>query len=113
VQRDTAVPEVDALLVQVVPDRLDVERITADDELAEPLRDRVRGRHLDRRACDGWRRIRLADAEQALVRLDADDERVLGPVRAQLDLGKSQNDRLDTGDAHGYSSWWGGVRPLG
>ena len=100
VQGDAAMPEVHALLVQVVPDRLDVERIAADQELSEPLRDHVRRRHLDRGAGDRRCGVRLPDARETLVGLDPHDEGVLCPVGPQLDLGKAENDRLDTGDAH-------------
>jgi hypothetical protein len=91
-------------IAELVPDRLDVERIAADQQLAEPLRDRVRRRHLDDRPRDDRRGVALADAVEPLVGLDADEEGVLGAVGPQLDLGKAQDDGLDAGDAHGILS---------
>ena len=87
-------------LVEVVPDRLDVERIAADQRLAHADEHRVRRRHVDERRRDRRRRVRLAVAADALVGVDADDERVLRAVGAQLDLGQPQDDRLDVGDPH-------------
>ena len=111
VQRDAAVAEMDALLVQVVPDRLDVERIAPDQQLGETLRDGVRRRHLDRRPRDCRSGVALADPVEALVGLDADEERILRPVCTELDLGKPKDDRLDAGDAH-VAPLYGSACPL-
>ena len=46
------------------------------------------------------RGVGLAVAAHALVGVDADDERVLRAVGAQLDLGQPQDDRLDVRDPH-------------
>ena len=87
-------------LVERVPDRLDVERIAAEQRLAHADEHRVRRGHVDEGLGDGRRRVGLAVAADTLVGVDADDEGVLGAVGAQLDLGQAQVDRLDVGDAH-------------
>ena len=87
-------------LVEVVPDRLDVERIAAEQRLAHADEHRVRRGHVDEGLGDGRRGVGLAVAAHALVRVDADDERVLRAVGAQLDLGQAEVNRLDVGDAH-------------
>ena len=87
-------------LVEVVPDRLDVERVAAEQRLAHADQHRVRGRHVDEGLGDGRRGVGLAVAAHALVGVDADDERVLRAVGAQLDLGQAEVDRLDVRDAH-------------
>ena len=47
------------------------------------------------------RRIDLADADDAGVGVDLDDQRLLAAVAALVDIGQTQVDRFDAGDFHG------------
>ena len=87
--------------VQLLPDRLDVGRVAADQQRPQPPVHRVRARRLDARAGDPRVQIGLADPGQALVGLDLDDDRVLRRAgRPHVVAGVEQHVRADVGDAH-------------
>src|SRR5581483_7049687 len=69
--------------------------------LRQAAGDLVRERRLDDRLGDRRGRIDLADADEARVGVDLDDERLLAAVAALVDLGQAQVDRLDARDLHG------------
>jgi hypothetical protein len=76
--------------VQPLPDRLDVERVGADQQLAQAEAHVVGPRRLDARARDPRVQIGLADSRDALVGVDLDDDVVLrrargGGVERRLD----------------------------
>src|SRR5918994_1338713 len=84
-----------------LPEACRVQRVLTHEKLAQAARDRVRGRHLDDRAGDVGRRIRLTDPDDALVRVHADEEGVLRAVGARrVDPVQPEDDRLDVGDPH-------------
>ena len=80
VDRDPAPAEVDEAAVHLVPQPLDVQRVLADQHVAQAHRDRVRARRLHERLHELGRRVDLADPGDALVGVDPDDEIVLAPV---------------------------------
>ena len=71
------------------------------DALGQAAANLVRQRRLDDRLGHQRRRIDLADADDAGVGVDLDDERFLAAVAALVDVGQAQVDRLDAGDFHG------------
>ncbi len=76
--------------------------------------DGVRAGCLDERLHELGRRVDLADAGDALVGVDADDEVVLAPVGdAVVHDRLPQDDGLDVGDLHGMSPDADGVRAAG
>ena len=91
---------VDRGLVHLVPEALDVERVLADQDLAQADHDRVGAGRLDDRLDDGRGGVGLADAGDALVGVDEDDGGVLGPVRLHRDARDLQVGDLDIGDLH-------------
>ena len=108
--RDAAPAEVDEAAVHLVPEPLDVERVLADQRVAQARRDRVRARRLDERPHELGRRVDLADPRDALVGVDADDEVVLAAVGdAVVHDRLAQDDGLDVGDLHGGSGLTGTV----
>ena len=80
VDRDPAPAEVDEAAVHLLPEPLDVERVLADQDVAQAHGNRVGARRLDERLDELGRRVDLADARDALVGVDPDDEVVLAPV---------------------------------
>ena len=80
-ERSAAAPVVVARVEHRLPEPVDLERVLAHEDRPQPARERVRGRHLDDRAREKRGRIGLAEAHNALVGMDADEERVLRPVR--------------------------------
>ena len=78
--RDPAPAEVDEAAVHLLPQPLDVQRVLADQDVAQAHRDRVRARRLHERLHELGRRVDLADPGDALVGVDPDDEIVLAPV---------------------------------
>ena len=80
VDRDPAPPEVDEAAVHLLPEPLDVERVLADQDVAQAHGDRVGARRLDERLDELGRRVDLADARDALVGVDPDDQVVLAAV---------------------------------
>ena len=84
-----------------LPEPVDLERVLADDQLADAAGDRMRRRHLDDRARDVRGRVRLADPDHALVGVHPDEERVLRAVgAARVDLVEAEHDGLDVDDLH-------------
>ena len=67
--------------VELLPDRLDVGRVTADQERPQPAIHRVGARRLDARAGDPGVQVGLADPGDALVGLDLDHDGVLRRAR--------------------------------
>ena len=99
VDRDPAAADEDHAAVHLVPEPLDVERVLADQQLAQAVRDRMRGRGVHERRDRVGRRVDLADAGDPLVGVDQDDEIVLAAVRNPLvHGGLPQDDGLDIGD---------------
>ena len=82
--RDPAPPEVDEPAVHPLPEALDVERVLADQHVAQAHGDRVRARRLDERLHELRGGVDLADPRDALVGVDPDDEVVLAAVRDAL-----------------------------
>src|SRR4051794_34993317 len=101
VQRDPAAADVDQAAVHLLPEPLDVRRILTDEQVAEAVRDRVRARRLHQRAHRLGRGVDLADAGDALVRVDEDDEIVLAAVGdGVVERGLAEDDRLHVSDLH-------------
>ena len=99
VDRDPAAADEDHAAIHLVPEPLDVERVLADQQLAQALRDRVRAGRVHERRDGLGRRVDLADAGDPLVGVDQDDEIVLAAVRDPLvHGGLPQDDGLDIGD---------------
>ena len=73
-------PIVDRALVHLPPQPADLERVLADEQGRQAGGDLVRGRRLDHRLGDVGRGIDLADADDAGIGVDADDQRVLAAV---------------------------------
>ncbi len=92
--------EEDRALVHAVDEAVDLERVLADDALGQAAAYLVRQRRLDDRLGDERRRVGLADAGDAGVGMDLDDQRLLAAVAALVDIGQTQMDRLNTGDFH-------------
>jgi hypothetical protein len=92
-----------------VDEPVDLERVFPLDAQRQPAADLVRQRRLDDGPGDVGGRIDLADADDAGVGVDLDDERLLAAVAALVDLGEAQVDRLDAGDLHGVPSGSRGV----
>ena len=80
VQSDPAPTDVDQAAVHLLPEALGFERVLADEQVVQAVRDRVRAGRVDERADGLRRRVDLADAGDALVGLDEDDQIVLAPV---------------------------------
>ena len=100
--RDPAPAEVDEAAVHLVPQPLDVERVLADERVAQARRDGVGARRLDERLHELGRRVDLPDPRDPLVGRDADDEVVLAPVGDSVVHDRlAQDDGLDVGDLHG------------
>ena len=106
VDRDAAAADVVDAAVHLVPEPLDVVRVLAEQELAQAVRDRVRAGGVDEGRDGFWCRVDLADARQALVGVDQDDEVVLAAVGdALVDSGLPQDDGLDIGDLQAVAPW--------
>ena len=104
-ERDGRAAVVGGAVVEPLPEAPDREGILAEEQLPQPSGNRVRGGHLDDRPRQVRRGVRFADADDPLVGVDADEERVLGPVGAtRVDVRETQDDRLDGGDLHGVPS---------
>ena len=102
VQRRTATAVVVGAVEHHLPHPVDLQGVLADDQLADATGDRVRRRHLHDRPRDVRRRVRLADADDALVGVHLDEEGVLRPVgTACVDLVQTEHNGLDIGDLHG------------
>ncbi len=85
--------------VQELPEPVDLERVLADEHLAQAPRDQVRRRHVDHRPCEVGRRVCFADAHVAIVGVDPNEEGVLSAVGARgVDAVRAEDDRLDGGD---------------
>ena len=87
VDHGAAAAVIDRRLVHLVPQPLDIERVFADQDLAQADHDRVRPGGLDNGFHDRWGGIGLADTGDALVGVDEDDGGVLGPVCLHGDAG--------------------------
>ena len=99
VDRDPAAADEDDAAIHLVPEPLDVERVLADQQLAEAVGNRVRARSADERRDGLGRRVDLTDAGDPLVRVDEDHEIVLAAVGDPLVHGRlPQDDGLDIGD---------------
>jgi hypothetical protein len=99
VERDPAAADVDQAAVHLLPEALDVERVLADEQVAQAVRDRVRARRVDDRAYRLGRGVDLADAGDALVGVDEDNQIVLAAVGDRVvERGLAEDDRLDVGD---------------
>ena len=87
-------------LVEPVPEPVDVERVLADEQALHAARGDRQQRRLDDGL--GGRRVgvHLADAGDALVGVDLDDQDALAAVADLPDLGQAEDDRLDIGDQH-------------
>ena len=70
------------------------------DALGQASADLVRQGRLDDRLGDVRGGLDLADAREAGVGVDLDDERLLAAVAALVDVGGAEVDRLDAGDLH-------------
>ena len=104
VNGDPTTSDEDDAAVHLVPEPLDVERVLADQQLVQALRNRVRARSAHERRDGLGRRVDLADAGDPLVRVHQDDEIVLASVRNPLvHSGLPQDDGFDIGDLHGLS----------
>ena len=102
VQRRTTTAVVVGAVEHQLPHPVDLQGVLADDQLADATGDRVRRRHLHDRPRDVRRRVRLADADDALVGVHLDEEGVLRPVgTACVDLVQTEHNGLDIGDLHG------------
>ena len=100
-ERGAAAPVVVARVEHPLPEAVDLQWILADEDLAQPPGHGVRRRHLDDRPGQHRRRVGLADADDALVRVDPEEERILRSVGAgRVDLGQAEDDRLDVRDLH-------------
>ena len=87
--------------VEPVPDRHRVERVEADQRLGQAEVHRVRSRRLDAGPCDPGVEVGLADAADALVGVDLDDDVVLVAAgRFALVGGIEQDMAVDPGDLH-------------
>ena len=101
VQRRAATPVVVARVEQPLPQAVDLQRVLADQHLAQAAGDRMGRRHLDHRPREERSGVGLAHADDPLVGVDPNEEGVLRPVGAgRIDLRESQHDRLDVGDPH-------------
>ena len=95
-----AAAAVDVGAVHLVPELFGFERIFADHHLGQARRGRVRERAVDR-ALHGHRiGIHFADAGDAGVGFDADDQGVLTAVALVLDFRLAKVDGFDFGDLH-------------
>src|SRR5207248_202740 len=102
---DGALPaEKDGAFVHGVDEPIDLEGVLADDALGQAAADLVAQGRLDDGAGDVRGGIDLADADEARVGVDLDDEGLLAAVAALVDLGQAQVDGFDAGDLHGWHS---------
>ena len=87
--------------VEALPQRLDLERVGADQHLAHADAHGVRSRRLDAGSRDPRVDVALADAADALVGVDLDDDVVLcGRRGPDVDVGLQQDMTVDPGDPH-------------
>ena len=106
-QPGAAPAAIDVGAIHLVPELFGLERIFADHDLGQTGRRRVRERTFDG-ALHGHRiRIHFADAGDAGVGFDADDQRVLAAVALPLDLGLAQVDGFNFGDFHSWKAYHG------
>ncbi len=96
-----AAADVDHAPVHPVPEPLDVERVLADERVAQPRGDGVRAALVHERL-DGLRGgVDLADPGDPLVGVNQDDQVVLAPVGDPLVQGcLPEDDCLHVGDLH-------------
>src|SRR5262249_28897087 len=92
--------EEDRAFVHAVDEAVDLEGIVADDALGQAAADLVRDPGLDDSLGDQRRGIDLADADEAGVGVDTDDESLLAAVAALGDGGEAEVDGFDAGDFH-------------
>src|SRR5215208_6655732 len=79
-ESDTAAPKIESSVHHSLPERLDLERILPDQEIAQSPADRVGERSVEHRLEDSRNRVALADALDPLIGQNADYESVLRPV---------------------------------
>ena len=101
VERERGAPVVRGAVVEQAPQPGRVARVLADEQLPRAPADGVGRGHLDHGPGQVRGRVGLPDADEPLVGVHADEERVLGAVGAvDIDLRKADDDRLDVRDAH-------------
>ena len=91
--------------VHLPPEIANLARILSDQQLAQTERDRMRAIRIHD-CLDGlWSGIHLADAGDAVVRLDDDEEIVLAPIRdRRVERRRANHDGFDVGDQQDASS---------
>ena len=90
----------DGAFVHAMDEPIDLERVLAHHALGQAAADLMRQRRVNDCLGDHRRRVRLADADDAGVGGDLDDQRFLAAVGAFIDIGKTQMNRFDLGDFH-------------
>src|SRR5262249_25661386 len=96
-----APPAVDlARFVHLVPQPRDIQRVLADQDVPETTRGDMAERGFDDRLADSGVGVRLADAGDALIGLDADQADRLAAIADRLHPRQPEHDRLDVGDLH-------------
>ena len=100
-QSGASAAEVDGALDHLAPEHLHVEGVLPAQDGAQASRDGVAGRCVDDGLGHGRRGIDLAEADQALVGVHADDQGVLCPVGARVvHLRQPQGNSLNLGNLH-------------
>jgi hypothetical protein len=90
--------------VEFLPDPLGLERILPEEHVFQPQAHRVGARRLDAGFRDPRIDVGLADAGDALVGMDEDDDVILRRGRrAGVEVGDEQRMAFDAGDFHGVS----------
>ena len=97
---DRRAAEVHRAAIHLLPEPFVVERVLADQKSPQPAGDVVAERGVDDRLHHLGRRIRLADAFEAVVGADADEHRVLAAGGLRLDVRDAENLADDLGDLH-------------
>ena len=104
-----APPAVDGgRLVHLVPEPSDLQRVLPDQDLAQAARGDGAERGVDDGLGDGGVGVDLADAGDALVGPDPDQQDRLTAVADRLHLRQAEHGRLDRGDFHRASVEPGG-----
>ena len=96
--------EKDGPFVHAMDEAVDLEGILAQDALGQPTANLVGQGCVNDGLGDGRRRVDLAEADDARIGVNLDDQRFLAAVTAFVDVRQPQMDGFHLGNFHGCSS---------
>lgn len=98
---DGGAAKIHRLAVHLLPQPFVLERVLADEQVPQPAGDVVAERSVDDGLDHFRRRIRFADPFEAVIRANANQDRILAGGGLGDDVGNAENLANDFSDLHG------------